>query len=169
MYFWLGRCDREQAAFSVALQKLGRRCQILVFSYRTSPKTPLRYQARSCSFGTGLHQDPNPIPSCKRVVMLENTLALFLCREIGAVLFCLLGMNCWDEKIFSLLLNPCAPPGWKSCFQQDEIWDVICHRVLCSRTVLILVPFHRSQPGFGQTQPTQSASPSRGCRSFKFP
>lgn len=106
MYFWLGRCDREQAAFSVALQKLGRRRQILVFSYRTSPKTPLRYQARSCSFGTGLHQDPDPIPSCKRVVMLENTLALFLCREIGAVLFCLLGHELLGRKNIFLALKP---------------------------------------------------------------
>lgn len=32
--------------------------------------------------------------------------------------------NCCAGKIFSLLSNPRAPPGWKSCFQQDKDWDV---------------------------------------------
>lgn len=38
--------------------------------------------------------------------------------------------NFWDEKIFSLLLNPCAPPAWKSLFQQEKVWDAICARAL---------------------------------------
>lgn len=42
------------------------------------PKKILLYRARSCSFGTGLQQDPSPTPSCKGVAMLENTPALFL-------------------------------------------------------------------------------------------
>lgn len=74
--------------------------------------------------------------------------------------FASLVMNCWDEKIFSLLLNPCAPPGWKSRFQQDEIWDAIRHRALRSRAVPIPVPSRRSQPGFGQTQPTHPQPPA---------
>lgn len=85
------------------------------------PKS-LLFQVRSCSFG--------PFGLQPHLLLFQGSDAenpwLHSCAEKW-VLSCFpsLTMTFWDEKIFSLLLNPCAPPSWKSRFQQDEVWDAI--------------------------------------------
>lgn len=81
------------------------------------PKS-LLFQARSCSFG--------PLILQPHILLLQGSDAenpwLHSCAGKW-VLPCFPSsiMNFWDEKIFSLLFNPGAPPGWK----QDEVWDEI--------------------------------------------
>lgn len=84
------------------------------------PKS-LLFQVRSCSFGP-LGLQPHLLFQCSDA---ENPWLHSCAGKWVLPCFPSSIMNFWDEKIFSLLLNPCAPPGWKSRFQQDEVWDAI--------------------------------------------
>lgn len=96
----------------------GRRCWVLLFSCRTHPQIPAapREELLVWPLRSPAPSPPFPGQQCWK------PLALFPCREMGAVLFSLLDHGFQGRKNIFLALKPLCSTRLE---KQDEVWDAI--------------------------------------------